>query len=188
MVARIEYMIVDALLAAEPHLKIADQVYKPEKYVYLTDDIMPRGRKWYDTLSRALTDLSITKSEADHGVFYGRVGDDMAAKRMRRDTERTGRRGVKTKQREQSLERVPVTSQILPVGWEGRSGGRQNPRNTEVIHRRMERRPLPTVQMLDVIYASRMRANRDEAQVGGEKAHGRDPQLVVSSATRLLSS
>lgn len=34
-------MIVDALLAAEPFLKIAEQVNKPEKYVYLTDDIMP---------------------------------------------------------------------------------------------------------------------------------------------------
>ncbi|KAF7979517.1 hypothetical protein HWV62_42088 [Athelia sp. TMB] len=37
----VEYMIVDALLAAEPFLKIAEQVDKPEKYVYLTDDIMP---------------------------------------------------------------------------------------------------------------------------------------------------
>ena len=37
----IEYMIIDALLAADPHMKIAEQVDKPEKYVYLTDDIMP---------------------------------------------------------------------------------------------------------------------------------------------------
>lgn len=37
----IEYMIIDALLAAEPFMKIAEQVDKPDKYVYLTDDIMP---------------------------------------------------------------------------------------------------------------------------------------------------
>ena len=37
----IEYMITDALLAAEPYLKIAEQIDKPEKYVHLTDDIMP---------------------------------------------------------------------------------------------------------------------------------------------------
>ncbi|KZP19123.1 HD-domain/PDEase-like protein [Athelia psychrophila] len=37
----VEYMIIDALLAAEPYLKIAEQVDKPEKYVFLTDDIMP---------------------------------------------------------------------------------------------------------------------------------------------------
>ncbi|KZT23172.1 HD-domain/PDEase-like protein [Neolentinus lepideus HHB14362 ss-1] len=38
----IEYMIIDALLAAEPHMKIAEQVFNPEKYVYLTDDLMSR--------------------------------------------------------------------------------------------------------------------------------------------------
>jgi len=37
----IEYMIIDALLAAEPHMKIAEQVDKPDKFVFLTDDIMP---------------------------------------------------------------------------------------------------------------------------------------------------
>lgn len=36
----IEYMIIDALLAADSHMKIAEQVDKPEKYVHLTDDIM----------------------------------------------------------------------------------------------------------------------------------------------------
>jgi deoxynucleoside triphosphate triphosphohydrolase SAMHD1 len=35
-------MIVDALLAAEPYLRIAEQVHKPEKYVYLTDSILSR--------------------------------------------------------------------------------------------------------------------------------------------------
>ncbi|RDB20331.1 Deoxynucleoside triphosphate triphosphohydrolase SAMHD1 [Hypsizygus marmoreus] len=38
----IEYMIIDGLLAAEPHLHIADRVFDPEKYLHLTDDIMPQ--------------------------------------------------------------------------------------------------------------------------------------------------
>ncbi|KAJ7799695.1 hypothetical protein B0H14DRAFT_2902501 [Mycena olivaceomarginata] len=38
----IEYMIVDALVLAEPHLKIADRVLIPKKFLYLTDDLMPR--------------------------------------------------------------------------------------------------------------------------------------------------
>ena len=35
-------MIIDGLLAAEPHLDIARRVFDPKKYLYLTDDIMPR--------------------------------------------------------------------------------------------------------------------------------------------------
>jgi hypothetical protein len=35
-------MIVDALVLAEPHLKIADRVLIPKKFLYLTDDLMPR--------------------------------------------------------------------------------------------------------------------------------------------------
>ncbi|KAG6908133.1 hypothetical protein DXG01_005961 [Tephrocybe rancida] len=38
----IEHMIIDALLAAEPILKIAAQVTKPKEYLYLTDEIMSR--------------------------------------------------------------------------------------------------------------------------------------------------
>ncbi|KAJ6598378.1 hypothetical protein DFH09DRAFT_1131650 [Mycena vulgaris] len=38
----IEYMIVDALILAEPFMKIADQIEIPQKFLYLTDDIMPR--------------------------------------------------------------------------------------------------------------------------------------------------
>jgi hypothetical protein len=34
-------MVIDALLAAEPHMKLAEQVDDPDEYVYLTDDIMP---------------------------------------------------------------------------------------------------------------------------------------------------
>ncbi|KAF6743503.1 hypothetical protein DFP72DRAFT_932737, partial [Ephemerocybe angulata] len=35
----IEYMIVDALLLAEPHMKIAERVYKPESFLRLNDYI-----------------------------------------------------------------------------------------------------------------------------------------------------
>ena len=35
-------MIIDALILAEPYLKIADQIRDPNKYLYLTDDVMPR--------------------------------------------------------------------------------------------------------------------------------------------------
>jgi hypothetical protein len=48
----IEHMIVDALLAAEPHLHIAEQVFKPEKFVYLTEDIM-------STIERSTDDVSV---------------------------------------------------------------------------------------------------------------------------------
>jgi hypothetical protein len=35
-------MIVDGLIAAEPHMKIAEQIFDPNKFLYLTDDIMSR--------------------------------------------------------------------------------------------------------------------------------------------------
>ena len=38
----IEYMIIDALKAAEPKLRIAGQIKDPKRYVFLTDDIMAR--------------------------------------------------------------------------------------------------------------------------------------------------
>ncbi|KAK0455724.1 uncharacterized protein EV420DRAFT_1621251 [Desarmillaria tabescens] len=47
----IEHMIIDALLLAEPHLKIASRVFDPEKFTYLTDDIMTQIE--YDALSNA---------------------------------------------------------------------------------------------------------------------------------------
>lgn len=37
----IEYMIIDALLSADPHLDIAKRIFEPEKYLHLTDSIMP---------------------------------------------------------------------------------------------------------------------------------------------------
>lgn len=36
----IEYMVVDALLEAEPYLKIANLVENPKHYVYLTDNLL----------------------------------------------------------------------------------------------------------------------------------------------------
>ncbi len=33
-------MIIDALLLAEPYLKIASRVFDPKEFTYLTDDIM----------------------------------------------------------------------------------------------------------------------------------------------------
>lgn len=36
----IEYMICDALIAAEGVLKLAERIFDPKKYLYLTDDIM----------------------------------------------------------------------------------------------------------------------------------------------------
>ena len=47
-------MIVDALLSAEPHLRIAEQVFHPEKSVYLTEDIMSNDRKVLDDVSTYL--------------------------------------------------------------------------------------------------------------------------------------
>ena len=35
-------MIIDALIAAEPIMKIAGQIDDPKRYVHLTDDIMAR--------------------------------------------------------------------------------------------------------------------------------------------------
>jgi hypothetical protein len=36
----IEYMLIDALLAAEPHLKIAERINDPKQFLHLTDSIM----------------------------------------------------------------------------------------------------------------------------------------------------
>ncbi|KAK7046019.1 hypothetical protein VNI00_007014 [Paramarasmius palmivorus] len=38
----IEYMFIDALLLADPFLKISDSVFNPKRYVHLTDSIMER--------------------------------------------------------------------------------------------------------------------------------------------------
>ncbi|EIN04338.1 HD-domain/PDEase-like protein [Punctularia strigosozonata HHB-11173 SS5] len=36
----IEYMLIDALLAAEPHMKIAERINDPKQFMHLTDSIM----------------------------------------------------------------------------------------------------------------------------------------------------
>jgi hypothetical protein len=59
----------------------------------------------------------------------------------------------------------------------------RNKKRMDAIRNRLEKHPLPTLQMLDVIYASRIRANTDPEQAGADKRHGPDPQLIVSSAT-----
>lgn len=33
-------MIIDALILAEPYMKIAHRVFQPDKYLHLTDEIM----------------------------------------------------------------------------------------------------------------------------------------------------
>ncbi|KAG6331004.1 hypothetical protein ID866_8084 [Astraeus odoratus] len=38
----IEYMIIDALLAAEPYLKVANLVDKPDRYMFLTDNLLSK--------------------------------------------------------------------------------------------------------------------------------------------------
>ncbi|KAJ7740601.1 hypothetical protein B0H16DRAFT_1566945 [Mycena metata] len=53
----IEYMIVDALILAEPHLKIADRIEVPRKFLYLTDDIKPRIESSEDPELEASRDL-----------------------------------------------------------------------------------------------------------------------------------
>lgn len=51
----IEYMIIDALLAAEPHEKIAKRVFDPREYLWLTDDIMQRIQSSKEPVRRRLT-------------------------------------------------------------------------------------------------------------------------------------
>ncbi|KAJ7039439.1 hypothetical protein C8F04DRAFT_949938 [Mycena alexandri] len=53
----IEYMIVDALILADPHLKIADRIEIPQKFLYLTDDIKPRIESSEDPELEASRDL-----------------------------------------------------------------------------------------------------------------------------------
>jgi len=41
-VKAIESMIIDGLLAAEPHMKMAERTFDAHKFLYLTDDILSR--------------------------------------------------------------------------------------------------------------------------------------------------
>ena len=38
-----------------------------------------RSKNWYDALHKALTELGFTWTEADHGVFYKKIGQDLVA-------------------------------------------------------------------------------------------------------------
>lgn len=51
----IEYMIIDALLSANRHMKFAGQVKKPKEFLHLTDDIMTRIEMTTDPVSSVLT-------------------------------------------------------------------------------------------------------------------------------------
>ena len=56
----IEYMIVDALLSAEPHLKIAERVKNPKKFLYLSDIIMNTIEESDDPVSHSLLLVAIS--------------------------------------------------------------------------------------------------------------------------------
>lgn len=62
-------MIIDALLAAEPYMKIAEQVDNPDKYVHLTDTIMSEIEK--STVPVSLSFMSSWVFVADNeGIFF----------------------------------------------------------------------------------------------------------------------
>ena len=50
-------------------------VCKLHKSIY---GLKQAGRKWYDTLCKALAEIGFKRSEADPAVFYARKGDDIA--------------------------------------------------------------------------------------------------------------
>jgi len=57
----IEHMIVDALLAAEPHLKFSSYINDPKKYLGLTDDIRTEIQRSDAPVSTGITDSSLTE-------------------------------------------------------------------------------------------------------------------------------
>lgn len=50
----IEFMLIDALLAAEPILHIAEDVFNPQKFLHLTDHIMSRIEASDEPVSQSL--------------------------------------------------------------------------------------------------------------------------------------
>src|SRR5271163_2411319 len=58
-------MIIDALLSAEPHLKIAKRVFEPEKSLHLTDNIMP----FIEASTESVTNLSQRFSSMFDSLF-----------------------------------------------------------------------------------------------------------------------
>ncbi|KAJ7032825.1 hypothetical protein C8F04DRAFT_1184777 [Mycena alexandri] len=70
-----EYMIVDALILADPHLKIADRIEIPQKFLYLTDDIKPRIESSEDPVVGPWRDIPRTR----HTREYREGGPSLAA-------------------------------------------------------------------------------------------------------------
>lgn len=69
----IEYMLIDAVLAAEPYMKIAEQIEDPKRYIYLTDDIKLRIQATTEPvciLSWCLTPYSCPTLGAPKGTRY----------------------------------------------------------------------------------------------------------------------
>lgn len=67
----------DVYLEQPPHHEFADRrkyVLKLKKALY---GLKQGGRKWYETLCAALTDLGFGRVEADHGVFFKREDDHL---------------------------------------------------------------------------------------------------------------
>jgi deoxynucleoside triphosphate triphosphohydrolase SAMHD1 len=59
----IEYMLVDALLSAEPHMHIAEQVHIPEKYIHLCDNIVQRIEMSEDPVRLKNFTISLRRSD-----------------------------------------------------------------------------------------------------------------------------
>lgn len=59
-------MIIDGLLAAESHLKIAERVFDPEAYLYLTDDIMPQIESSKDPVRSSIVAVHSTTNALEY--------------------------------------------------------------------------------------------------------------------------
>ncbi|KAI0030397.1 hypothetical protein K488DRAFT_35067, partial [Vararia minispora EC-137] len=65
----IEHMLIDAVLAAEPTLKIAEQIKDPERYVHLTDNIKARI-EWEDPNKEGIKDAQKILERIDRRDLY----------------------------------------------------------------------------------------------------------------------
>ena len=67
----------DVYMEQPPEYETADRdafVLKLKKALY---GLKQGGRKWYDTLCRTLAKLGLRRAEADYGVFYVHIGEDI---------------------------------------------------------------------------------------------------------------
>ncbi|KIK22450.1 hypothetical protein PISMIDRAFT_102360, partial [Pisolithus microcarpus 441] len=88
----IEYMVTDALLAAEPYLKLANMVDKPDKYVFLTDNLLNKIQESSEKElepARAITERIHTRDLyrlVDYKVFlyadFGMVSQNVTPARI----------------------------------------------------------------------------------------------------------